>query len=566
MYRLGEGLYQETGGDGQMRILVINGSPKGKKSNSYKLASAFLEGLRAETECAGEEVQVEELQVGRMEIKPCLGCFSCWEKTPGTCCIQDDMQQVIEKLLWADVTIWSFPLYYYTVPGGLKTLIDRQLPMVLPFMTEREDGTGNGSHPPRYDMSGKKTVVISTCGFYTAEGNYDGVYSLFDHMCGKGKYTAVFCGQGELFRVPELSKRTGEYLEHVKNAGREYAQGGISEETFRELQQLLYPKEVFERMADASWGIDKESGEKESDTLIFTRQMAALYRKESYTGREQVLEMYYTDVDECYQIVMGKEGSEVLTDGSRTFTTRIETPVTVWRSIAAGEMRGDEALMKQLYKVKGDFDLMLKWDRYFGSADSAGGSRTKSGKTGGIHVPDKETDMNLMLIPWIVFWVAAPIDSFWGGLVCIGACVLVQLLFYRHKKTIYDYLTGVVAAGCSMAVLAGMPERIMVPLSYLAFGVMWTVSCFMKIPLTAHYSMNNYDGEKALENPLFLKTNRILTLLWGILYLLTPIWTYAIMGTNVGYLTGAVNSVLPIVMGIFTGWFQKWYPAKVARG
>jgi len=549
-----------------MRILVINGSPKGKKSNTYKLTSAFLEGMRLEAKHAEEEVQTEEIQVNGLELKPCLGCFGCWDKTPGSCCIQDDMHQVIEKLLWADVTIWSFPLYYYTVPGGLKTLIDRRLPMALPFMTEREDGIGNGTHPSRYDMSGKKTVLISTCGFYTAEGNYDGVYSLFDHMCGKGQYTAIFCGQGELFRVPELSDRTGEYLEHVKKAGREYALGGISEETFRELKQLLYPKEVFERMADASWGIDKESGKKESDALIFTRQMAALYRKDSYDGREQVLEMYYTDIDERYQIVMGKEGSEVLTDGFQPFTTRIDTPITVWRSIAAGEIRGAEALMKHLYKVQGEFGLMLNWDSYFGGAQSVGESDRKDGQTTGIHVPDKETNMNILLFPWIVFWIAAPINGFWGSLACIGACVLVQLLSYRHKKTIYDFLTGAVAAGCSMAVLSGAPERVIVPLSYLAFGVMWTASCFTKIPLTAHYSMNGYGGEKALENSLFIKTNWILTLMWGILYLLTPVWTYAIMGTEVGYLTGAVNSILPIILGAFTGWFQKWYPAKVAGG
>ena len=41
--------------------------------------------------------------------------------------------------------------------------------MVLPFMTEREDGIGAGAHPARYDMSGKRHVLISTCGFYSAE-------------------------------------------------------------------------------------------------------------------------------------------------------------------------------------------------------------------------------------------------------------------------------------------------------------------------------------------------------------------------------------------------------------
>lgn len=550
-----------------MNILIINGSPKGTASNSYKLAKAFLEGMKQSVLNAGNEITVEEMQVNRLDIKPCLGCFSCWNKTPGKCCIQDDMQKVLEGLLWADVTIWSFPLYYFTVPGGLKSLIDRQLPLVLPFMVENKDQTGNGSHPTRYDMSGKKTVIISTCGFYTAEGNYDGVYSLFDHVCGKGQYTTIFCGQGELFRIPELSQRTNEYLGYVKAAGKEYLEGGITGETREELNKLLYPKEVFESWADASWGVDKESGKKESEALIFTRQMAALYRKESYEGKEQVLEMYYTDLDECYQIVMGKEGSRVFTDGSKTATTRIETPYTLWCSIAAGEIRGDEAMMKQLYKVKGDFELMLNWDRYFGGTGNKKENKAEEGSDSRkLQNAFKGTNMNILLIPWMVLWITVGINSYIGSLASIGACVLVPLLFYRNKKTIYDSLTGVLVTGAAMAVLMGAPERLMIPLSYLSFGIMWTTTCFGKIPLTAYYSMNNYGEEEAMRNPLFIKTNWILTLMWGILYLLTPVWTYFIMGTGIGSLVGAINSILPIFMGIFTIWFQKWYPAKVARG
>ncbi len=103
-------------------------------------------------------------------------------------------------------------------------------------------------------------------------------------------------------------------------------------------------------------------------------------------------------------------------------------------------------------------------------------------------------------------------------------------------------------------------------MAYFSFGVMWTASCTRRIPLTAYYSMNQYHGEDALRNPLFVKTNRILTLLWGLLYLLPPLWTYAVMGTEAGGWIGAINSVLPLLMGIFTAWFQKWYPAKIARG
>lgn len=555
-----------------MKTLVINGSPKGSRSNTYQLTTAFLAGMREGAREADEDIEVEELQITQLDIHPCLGCFSCWNKTPGTCCIQDDMGEVIGKLLWADVTIWSFPLYYYTVPGALKNLIDRQLPMVLPFMVENETSTGSGGHPSRYDMSGKRTVVISTCGFYTAEGNYDGIYSLFDHEYGRDGYTAIFCGQGELFRVPEVSRRTNEYLGYVKTAGKEYFAGGIRPETKNRLEELLYPREVFENWADLSWGIQKPDGEKESDALVFTRQMAALYRKESFSGREQVLEMYYTDSGECYQILMGREGSLVVTDGSLTYTTRIETPLSVWRSIAAGEIRGDEALMKQLYKVKGDFNLMLGWDDYFGGAGGGGAEKESRSADAGretagkMHVPAKDTNMNVMLIPWMAFWIFAGIDRQIGSLVSIGACVLVPLIFYQHKKTLYDVVSAALVGGFSVAALSGADERVVVPLSYLAFGVMWTATCFGKIPLTAHYSMNAYHGEDALRNPLFVKTNRILTLMWGILYLFTPVWTYFLMGTKVKSYIGAVNSVFPILMGIFTVWFQKWYPAKVARG
>lgn len=148
-----------------MNVLLINGSPKGKNSNSLKLAYSFIEGLKSEYANNGKEISIEELHVASMNIDACKGCFACWKKTPGICCIKDDMKAVIGKQLEADIILWSFPLYYFSVPGILKDLIDRQLPMNLPFMSSREDGYGSGSHDSRYNMEGKRHVLISTCGF-----------------------------------------------------------------------------------------------------------------------------------------------------------------------------------------------------------------------------------------------------------------------------------------------------------------------------------------------------------------------------------------------------------------
>lgn len=488
-----------------------------------------------------------------MDIKPCLGCFVCWNKTPGSCCLHDDMAGVIDRILWADCVIWSFPLYYFSVPGLLKTLIDRQLPMTLPFMSR---DAASGGHPSRYDMSGKRYVVISTCGFYTAEGNYDGVNAMFDHLCGKNNYTAIYCGQGELFRVPDLHDRTDTYMDTVRRAGKEFCDGAVSSETGAKLRELLFPREVFWAMADASWGIEKDGG-RTDEVLTFTRQMAALYNKSSFDGKERVLEMVYTDCGKRYQIILGKDGSRVLTENFLNPTTTIETPYTVWKAIAAGEISGEEAMMQQQYRVKGDFNLMIFWDKYFGSQSEA-------------HLvtehAQKPTNMSLLLAPWIAFWVAtASAGPFYGALITIAISVLMPILFWKNRMLFFDHIGICTVCLCSAALILGVPNLIVLPMSYLGFGLLWTITGFSATPLTAHYSQNDYGGEKMLSNPLFIKTNRILTLCWGILYLAMTLWTLILMSRGITWFS-TLNSLLPLGMSFFTAWFQKWYPAKVARG
>lgn len=528
-----------------MRVFVINGSPKGDRSNTIRLTDAFLSGMG--------DAEIRRITLKDIRIRPCLGCFACWSKTPGKCCLSDDMTAVIENMLWADVTVWSFPLYYFSVPGPVKNLMDRQLPMALPFMDGESD---SGGHPARFDMSGKRTVVISTCGFYRAEGNYDGVVSMFDHLCGKGNYTTIFCGQGELFRVPELRQQTDAYLADVKQAGQEFASGSISHETQRKLNRLLFPREVFEAMADASWGIEKENGKESDESLAFTRQMAALYNKNSFDGRERVLEMYYTDLDKRYQLILGKGGCQVLCNNFRSSTTCIKTTYNLWKAIATGEENGQDALMQGKYRVEGDFNLMIFWDKYFGVEDTS------------VHAaaPQKPTNMALLLIPWIIFWITtSAMDTAIAAMVSIGVTVLAPLVFWKNRLLIYDHISAACVGICSLALLAGMTAEWVLPVSYLGFGLLWTVNGFVRIPLTAHYSQNDYGGEGMLTNPLFLKTNRILTLCWGYLYLAMTVWTVVMFRSGITWI-GTLNSLLPMGLSIFTIWFQRWYPAHVARG
>ena len=548
-----------------MKILLINGSPKGKRSNSLKLAYSFIEGFK--NGCTNDEeresISIDELHVASMEIAACKGCFACWQKTPGVCCIKDDMQTVIEKLIEADLILWSFPLYYFNIPGILKNLIDRQLPMSLPFMSSKQDGYGSGSHDSRYDMEGKRHVLISTCGFYSADGNYDSVLRMFDHFLGKGNYTTIFCGQGELFRVKELSARTDDYLATVKCAGSEYAMTGtISEETDAILHTLLYPRDVFEKMADASWGISKTTGEKEPDDLVFTRQMAALYKKEAYDGKERVLEIHFTDLDHTYQIQLNKTGSEVFTDGSLSSTTHIDTPFTVWSAISRGEIGGAEALGKQMYTVSGDFSLMIDWDKFFGNTSGI----KKTEKMPQNTIEQKKPSMMTMLIPWITFWIAVSINPEVGAVITLLVVATIPFIMRKHNFVIWDQLSMAAVALLSAAANITGNGALPTNIGYLVFGLFWLLSCLTKEPLCATYVKYNYGGESAHQNPLFMKTNYILAAAWGVLYVLTAVWTFLLRKIGFGNTLILVNNLIPVLMGLFTGWFQKWYPARMARG
>lgn len=548
-----------------MKILLINGSPRGKRSNSLRLAESFVEGFKAKSEENGEKITVDVMDVASLKIGACRGCFACWKNTPGVCCLNDDMPQVIRKRLEADLIVWSFPLYYFNVPGMLKNLIDRQLPMNLPFMSENKNGYGSGSHESRYELKNTRHVLVSTCGFYSAKGNYDSVINMFDHFLGKGNYETVFCGQGELFHVKELSSRTDEYLSFVKKAGAEFVSGAISEETHKELQNLLYPKEVFEQMADASWGVSKTTGEKDPKDLTFTKQMAALYNKKSYDGKDRVLEMNYVDLGTTYQILLGKDGSKVYTDNSLVATTRIDTPFEVWAAISRGEIEGAEALGKQLYKVSGDFSLMMNWDKFFGGASAETQSAEK--KDGGAEkAAQKNPSMTTMLIPWISFWVAVAINTKVGSVIAMAVCALVPLVMRKHKFIIWDQLSiAAVAILSGFASIVGNGD-LATNVGYLLFGFFWLGSCLIKEPLCAAYVKYSYGGEKADRNPIFMRANYILAVCWGILYILTAVWTFFLREAGFGNALIVINNLVPVVMGIFTGWFVKWYPAWKASG
>lgn len=102
------------------KVLVLSASPR-KGGNSDLLCDEFISGANE----AGNET--EKIFIRDLEINYCDACDTCLENN-GSCIKGDDMDQVLEKMISADAIVMATPVYFYTMNGQMKTLIDRTYP------------------------------------------------------------------------------------------------------------------------------------------------------------------------------------------------------------------------------------------------------------------------------------------------------------------------------------------------------------------------------------------------------------------------------------------------------
>lgn len=99
------------------KILILSGSPR-RGGNSDILCDEFMRGAE-ESGC-----QVEKIRVATKNIHPCIACYSCRDND-GRCAFADDMAEILQKIIDADVLVLASPVYFYSVDAQLKAVIDR---------------------------------------------------------------------------------------------------------------------------------------------------------------------------------------------------------------------------------------------------------------------------------------------------------------------------------------------------------------------------------------------------------------------------------------------------------
>lgn len=101
------------------RVLILSSSPR-KGGNSDTLCDELAKGASN----SGNEVT--KIRLAEKKIGYCTACYVCKENHQ--CVQKDDMEEVLDKMVNADVIVLATPVYFYTMCAQMKTLIDRTLP------------------------------------------------------------------------------------------------------------------------------------------------------------------------------------------------------------------------------------------------------------------------------------------------------------------------------------------------------------------------------------------------------------------------------------------------------
>jgi len=91
-------------------------------------------GLKAVMEEFLSTHETESLVFDYSKVKPCVGCYRCWIKTPGICIHQEDKtNEVCAKIVNCDAVMILNEITYGGYSADIKAFLDRMIPNLSPY-------------------------------------------------------------------------------------------------------------------------------------------------------------------------------------------------------------------------------------------------------------------------------------------------------------------------------------------------------------------------------------------------------------------------------------------------
>ncbi len=144
-----------------MKILALCGSPR-RKGNTSTVLSAF-------EDVVSKNHIVERVDVVAHNFKGCIGCDNCQKDHSNPACIQKDgMNDLLQKIIAADLVVYAAPVYVWDFPAQMKAVIDRHY-CLLKWKAGKEISL----------VENKKTMLLATCGG-DAENNADLIRLIYE--------------------------------------------------------------------------------------------------------------------------------------------------------------------------------------------------------------------------------------------------------------------------------------------------------------------------------------------------------------------------------------------------
>lgn len=189
-----------------MKLCVLKGSPR-IKGNTNSLLIPFLEEFKE------KGAKIEEFDLYRMELAPCVACRCCqrdWNQFG--CPLGDDMGRIFAAILESDLIIVATPIYSWFCTGPMKNTLDRMVYGMNKYYGEEKG-------PALW--AGKKVAMVITCG-YKAEKGADLFAEAMIRYCKHSKlqYLGMICerhmGYSTAFMDEEKEKRAREFAVSVQ--------------------------------------------------------------------------------------------------------------------------------------------------------------------------------------------------------------------------------------------------------------------------------------------------------------------------------------------------------------
>lgn len=190
-----------------MKVIAINGSPKAE-GNTYHALKLVTDELETQGICT------EIVHVGNKIIRGCIACGGCAKNKNERCVIDDEVNEIIQKMKAADGIIIGSPVYYASIAGTMKCFLDRA------FYTASANG-GLFRH-----KVGASVVAVRRSGEVATFDHLNHYFTLGEMFLASSNYWNVIHGRmpGEVLQDEEgvqimrvLGKNMGYLLKQLNN-------------------------------------------------------------------------------------------------------------------------------------------------------------------------------------------------------------------------------------------------------------------------------------------------------------------------------------------------------------